>query len=180
MSNEFIKTDERQWLREVAHNTYEMYQVVRLPDLEWGRWFAGGGEFALADYADDLDFCLTQYDYGSARDVRRTCGNDWKRIIAEVEFECHWADFPIMGFATEAEAISYVNELMERSRHRFVTIYHTKGECPKCGETNDLDGGFISVEHDERGPYVFQNVTCNVCGCRFVDVYRLEQTEVWR
>lgn len=60
------------------------------------------------------------------------------------------------------------------------TIYHTKGECPECGEPFNLDGGMTDFDCDEHGPYAFQPVTCNECGCRFVDVYRLEHTEVWR
>ena len=59
------------------------------------------------------------------------------------------------------------------------TIYHTKGECPECGEKNALEGGNISIDEDNRGPYAFQSVLCWECGCRFVDVYRLEQTEVY-
>ncbi len=59
------------------------------------------------------------------------------------------------------------------------TIYHTKGECPKCGECISLEGGFVEINGDDRGPYAFQRVTCGECGCTFVDVYRLEQTEVY-
>lgn len=59
------------------------------------------------------------------------------------------------------------------------TIYHTKGECPKCGESISIEGGFVEIASDERGPYAFQTVVCGMCGCEFVDVYRLEQTEVW-
>lgn len=59
-------------------------------------------------------------------------------------------------------------------------IYHTNGECPECGENNLLEGGHVAIECDERGPYAFQNVYCWTCGCRFTDVYRLEQTEVYK
>lgn len=62
---------------------------------------------------------------------------------------------------------------------REVTIYHTNGECPICGEPFNLDGREVDFDADERGWYAFQRVVCYECGCKFVDVYRLEHTEVW-
>lgn len=58
-------------------------------------------------------------------------------------------------------------------------IFRTNGECPRCGETDDLDGGFVEIGRDEKGPIAWQRVRCCACGRSFTDIYRLEHTEVY-
>ena len=111
MANEFIRTDDYQWLRG-GNGTYEMYQIVDMLTMKHP-YFAGGGRFSLSDYEDDIDHCLKTFGYEGVDDVKRIYGNDWEQIVAECVFECNWADFDLESFDTEEEALAYVNKLMK-------------------------------------------------------------------
>lgn len=102
--------DSFQWQRKAGRfsTEYEMYQVLPMPSyVEGGGWTAGGGTFRIEDYNnDEISYVLGLYGYR-----RNGIRND---LLAEILFECNWADFDLMEFDTEAEAVAYVNELMGR------------------------------------------------------------------
>lgn len=112
-NNDFIQTDDYQWQRK-SGDTYEMYQMAEIviTDSE-SRYFAGGGTFELADYADDIDHCIHSFGYDDVDDVKRIYGDHWERIVAECVFECNWADFDIESFHTEEEALAFVSKCMQ-------------------------------------------------------------------
>ena len=115
---DFIQTDDYQWLRTVdtfyVDDTYEMYQIQKAPEyVEREFWYAGGGEFSLADYKDDIDYDINVFGYESVAEIKRIYGDHWERIVAECVFECNWADFDLECFDTLDEAQAYVNKLME-------------------------------------------------------------------
>lgn len=115
---EWIQTDDYQWQRTVddyyVDDTYEMYQIQKAPEYaEREFWFAGGGEFKLEWYDDDIDYDINDFGYESVAEIKRIYGDHWERIVAECVFECNWADFDIESFDTLEEAQAYVNKLME-------------------------------------------------------------------
>lgn len=115
---EWIQTDDYQWQRTVDNyyvdDTYEMYQIVKAPEyVEREFWFAGGGEFRLSEYKDDIIDNIRQYGYVDVADVKSIYGNRWEDIVAECVFECNWADFDLESFDTLEEAQAYVNKLKE-------------------------------------------------------------------
>ena len=115
---EWIQTDDYQWQRTIDNyfvdDTYEMYQIEKAPEyVEHEFWLAGGGEFSLSDYKDDIDFDVRQFGYDGVDDVKRIYGDDWERIVAECVFECQWADFKLETFDTLEEAVAWVNGFME-------------------------------------------------------------------
>jgi len=113
-NNDFIQTDDYQWQRK-SGDTYEMYQMVEhYLGNDKSVYFAGGGTFKLADYADDdIDYCIDTYGYDGIDDVKRIYGDDWEGIVAECVFECNWADFPVESFDTEKEALAFVSKCMQ-------------------------------------------------------------------
>jgi len=111
--SKFIQTDDYQWQRKVG-DVYEMYQIMKAPEwVERELWYAGGGEFELSDYEDDILDNVQQFGYDDLADVKRIYGDHWERIVAECVFECNWADFEVESFDTLEEAQAYVNKLME-------------------------------------------------------------------
>lgn len=115
---EWIQTDDFQWQRMIDNHyvddTYEMYQIMKAPEwVERELWYAGGGEFKLSDYEDDILDNVQQFGYDDVADVKRIYGDHWERIVAECVFECNWADWDLRSFGTLKEAQAYINKLME-------------------------------------------------------------------
>ena len=112
-SNEFVQTDDMQWQRSLGNGEYEMYQIVWIGnDPGVDKYFVGGGTFDISDYKDEVPYILETYGYGSMENFVKTYGDRSDDVLAECMFETAWCDFDLYSFATEDEAMAYVNELM--------------------------------------------------------------------
>lgn len=51
-------------------------------------------------------------------------------------------------------------------------IEHSGVRCPHCGDEN-IEGGFIEINAGQAR----QPISCNACGAKWTDVYRLDHIE---
>ena len=109
--SEFIQTDDYQWQRKVG-DVYEMYQIVDMA-VDKCPYFAGGGTFEISDFdQDDIDHALRIYGYMTMENLNEEYGDASESILAEILFECNWADWDLESFDTEEEALEFVYKKM--------------------------------------------------------------------
>lgn len=111
VNNEFVRTDDMQWQRNLGNGEYEMYQIVWIGDDPYN-YFAGGGTFNMSDFEEDIPCILETYGYGDMKNFVKIYGDCSNEVLAECVFETAWCDFDIHSFATEDEAMAYIDELM--------------------------------------------------------------------
>lgn len=109
-SEVYIATHEHKWFRDNEDGTYTFYKAEYHND----EWYCGGGTFSLSIYdKDDIEYALATHGI-----PKMAWDHMDDRNLASMLCDNHFADWDLEVFATEDDAIGYIEALIAREESK--------------------------------------------------------------
>jgi len=105
ISQEWIQTDELQWVMRLSEDVFRVIDITRTPDEDC--WITDI-EVDISMYSDEALEKEVRGYYNSLALVKQTYGDDWKQIIAEIIAEQNTED--LVEFDKEESAKVYLRD----------------------------------------------------------------------
>ena len=108
--NEWVLSDENQYIRMIAEKVYEVYEIWKGPD----QYYISYACINLDDYAKDIEDSLKQIGFTSLEEIQAMYGECTYQILAELFSEQENYENVVETFQSLDESIKYIIKMISQ------------------------------------------------------------------